>query len=81
VEHSQKVFLALCVLVAVFLSTNLMLVPLLRRPRENRRSSTGKALGGLFKIGGGAPNEAMEELNRRVENLKQESAPGEKDQD
>ena len=80
-EHSQKVFLALCVLVVVFLGTNLMLIPLLRRPRDKRESSAGKALGGLFKLGGGASNDAMEELSRKVEQLKQEQPPGEKEQE
>ena len=80
-EQSHKVFLALCILVAVFLSTNLMLVPLLRRPRNKRGSSAGKTVESLFKIGNGASNDAMEELGRRVENLKQEQRSGEKDHD
>ena len=71
-DHSEKILLAACILVAVFLSTNLMLVPLLRRRRDTRESQTWKALGNLLRPPRNSGQDAMEELGRRVEKLKQE---------
>jgi hypothetical protein len=75
VDHSQKILLAGCILVAIFLSTNLMLVPLLRRRRDTHESQTMKALGNLLKPTHNSGQDAMEELGRRVEKLKQEQPP------
>ena len=77
-DHSQKILLAGCILVVIFLSTNLMFLPLLRRPRDKRESQTMKAFGSLFKPTRGPASTEIEELARRVEKLKQDQ-PAQRD--
>jgi hypothetical protein len=69
---SEKIVLALCILSIVFLSTNLMFLPLLRGRRNGRGANSSKAVQGLLSRPHSRDAQAMEELSQRVTQFKGE---------
>jgi hypothetical protein len=74
-SSSEKIALASCLLLIVFLSTNVMLLPLLRGRGDPKKRSQGgewNALGGLLRPPASKDQESMEELARQVQQLNRE---------
>ena len=71
-ESSEKIILAICILSAIFLSTNLMLVPLLRGRRKSSDGNALRAVQNLMRRPHSRDSQAMEELARNVEQFKRE---------
>jgi hypothetical protein len=80
-ESSEKILLAICIVSAIFLSTNLLLVPLLRGRRKSSDASALKAAQSLLRRPHSKDAQAMEELAQSVERFKREKdAAGNEDE-
>jgi hypothetical protein len=71
---SEKIVLAICILSAIFLSTNLMLLPLLRGRRKSGGGNPPGSRQSLMRRPHSRDAQAMEELARSVEQFKREKA-------
>ena len=71
---SEKIALASCLLLLVFLTPTMMLLPLLRgrKDRKSGGKSEWQALDGLLRPPGSKDAQSMEELARQVEQFKRE---------
>jgi len=74
---SEKFILAICIVLVIFLSTNLMILPVLRRKKDRSDTDSPKVIEILLRPRRSKSNEAMEELSRRVEQLKRDKPPAE----
>jgi hypothetical protein len=77
---SEKIALASCILLVVFLSTNAMLLPLLRGRRDRGRPAERGPLDGLLRGPVSKDAEAMRELARQVEKFRQQERESRPDQ-
>lgn len=73
-NNSEKIVLASCILLAVFLSTNLMLIPLLRGRKHRNDAGAWKAATDLMRPMRSKDTQSMEELSRQVEQFKGQKA-------
>jgi hypothetical protein len=80
-ESSEKILLAICIVSAIFLSTNLLLLPLLRGKRRSSDASALEAAQGLLRRPHSKDAQAMQELAQSVERFKREKdATGHEDE-
>jgi hypothetical protein len=79
VNSSEKIILASCILLAIFLSTNLMLLPLLRGRRKRNDANPWKAATNLMRPVRSKDAESMEELSKQVEQFKGQKAAEEEE--